>query len=196
MSMSGERSTPAMLVDHISRCPCSWYVIQLYGRIVHVLEEFVLEAGATKGRDLWLEFRRIRSGASRGRHANVVWLDFVAPLRHIVDDVTVTTARTNSNIPRIDDRLPLPGILASRAQQGELDADLRTSALLSTPSVQLVRDYYPLALEDEGRLAPMAAELVPRRAILVVVRCFLDTGDAHSRSLRSVCYVCVQHFVC
>ena len=29
----------------------SWYVIQLHDRIVHVLEEFILEAGATKGRD-------------------------------------------------------------------------------------------------------------------------------------------------
>jgi hypothetical protein len=33
-----------------------------------VLEEFMLEAGATKGRDLRLEVRRIRSGASRDRH--------------------------------------------------------------------------------------------------------------------------------
>jgi hypothetical protein len=55
-SMSGERSTPVvlMLKDHIPRCPCSWYIIQLHDRIVHVLEEFMLEAGATKGRDLWL----------------------------------------------------------------------------------------------------------------------------------------------
>jgi hypothetical protein len=47
--MSGERSTTAMLMDHIPRCPCSWYVIQLQDRIVHVFEEFMLEAGATKG---------------------------------------------------------------------------------------------------------------------------------------------------
>jgi hypothetical protein len=46
-SMSGERSTTAMRMDHISRCPCSWYVIQLHDRIVRVLEEFRLEAGAT-----------------------------------------------------------------------------------------------------------------------------------------------------
>jgi hypothetical protein len=26
-SMSGERSTTTMLIDHFSRCPCSWYVI-------------------------------------------------------------------------------------------------------------------------------------------------------------------------
>jgi hypothetical protein len=44
--ISGERSTTAMLMDHIPRCPCSWYVIQCHDRIVHVLEEFVLEAGA------------------------------------------------------------------------------------------------------------------------------------------------------
>jgi hypothetical protein len=47
--MSGERCTTAMLMDHIPRCPCSWYVIQLHDRIVHVLEESMLEAGATKG---------------------------------------------------------------------------------------------------------------------------------------------------
>jgi hypothetical protein len=34
-----------MLMDHIPRCPCSWYVIQLHDLIVHVLEEIMLEAG-------------------------------------------------------------------------------------------------------------------------------------------------------
>jgi hypothetical protein len=38
-----------MLMDHIPRCPCSWYIIQVHDRIVHVLEEFMLEAGASKG---------------------------------------------------------------------------------------------------------------------------------------------------
>jgi hypothetical protein len=33
--------------DHIPWCPCSLYAIQLHDRIVHVLEAFVLEAGAT-----------------------------------------------------------------------------------------------------------------------------------------------------
>jgi hypothetical protein len=51
--MSGERSIFDMLMDHIPRCPCSWYVITLYGRIVHVLEEFMLEAGATNGTCGW-----------------------------------------------------------------------------------------------------------------------------------------------
>jgi hypothetical protein len=44
-----------MLMDHIPRCPSSWYVIQLHDRVVHVLVEFILEVGATKGRDLRLE---------------------------------------------------------------------------------------------------------------------------------------------
>jgi hypothetical protein len=97
--MSGERSTTAMPMDHIPRCPCSWYIIQLHDRIVHVLEEFMLEAGATKGRDLRLNVRRVRSGASRDRPRDVVWLDFMAPHRHIVVDVTVTSdARTNTNM--------------------------------------------------------------------------------------------------
>jgi hypothetical protein len=85
------------IIDHIPRCPCSWYGIQLHDRIVHVLEEFMLGAGGTKGRDLRLEVRRIRSGASRDRHMDVVQLDFMAPHRHIVVYVTVTSARTNTN---------------------------------------------------------------------------------------------------
>jgi hypothetical protein len=44
--------------------------------------------------------------------------------------------------------------------------------LVDTPSVQSVHDYYPSALENGGRLAPMAAELVDRMAILVAVRRF------------------------
>jgi hypothetical protein len=78
---------------------------------------------------------------------------------------------------------------------GKLDADLRTSALLGTPSVKSIHDYYPFAMEDGGRLAPMAAELVDRLAILVVVCRFLGMGAADSRSLRSDTYVRMQHFV-
>jgi hypothetical protein len=80
------------------------------------------------------------------------------------------------------------------SQQGKLDADLRTSALLGTPSVQSVHDYYPFAMEDGGRLAPMAAELVDRLVILVAVRRFPGVGAADSRSLRSDSYVRMQHF--
>jgi hypothetical protein len=80
--------------------------------------------------------------------------------RHLVIDVTVTSARTNPNVPRIVARLPHPGILALGAEHGKLDADLRTFALPGTPSVQSAHDYYPFALEDGGRLAPMAAQLV------------------------------------
>jgi hypothetical protein len=116
-------------MDHIPRCPCSWYVIPLHNPVVHVLEEFMLEAGATKGRDLRLEVRRIRSGAySRERPWDVVWLDFMAPHLHLVVDVTDTSARTNTNVPRIGARLPLPNNLALGAHHGKLDADLCTSA--------------------------------------------------------------------
>ena len=59
-----------------------------------------------------MEVRRIRSGASRDRPRDVVWLDFMAPHRHLVVDVTVTSARMNTNVPRIGARLPLPGNLA------------------------------------------------------------------------------------
>jgi hypothetical protein len=83
-----------------------------------------------------MEVRRIRLGASRDRYGNVVWLDVMAPHNHLVVDVTVTSARTNTNVPRIGARLPLPGILALGAQHGKLDAGFRTSALLGTPSAQ------------------------------------------------------------
>jgi hypothetical protein len=118
----------------------------------------------------------------------------MAPHRHLVVDVTVTSARTNTNVPRIGARLPLHGSLALGAQQGKLDADLRISALLGTPSVQSVHDYYPFAVENGSRLAPMAAELVDRLAILVVVLRFPGMGAANSRSLRSDSYVHMQHF--
>jgi hypothetical protein len=114
---------------------------------------------------------------------------------HLVVDVTVTSARTNTNVPRTCARFPLHGSLALGAQHGKLDADLRTCALLGTPSVQSIHDYYPFAMEDGGRLAPMAVELVDRLAILVAVRRFPGKGAADSRSLRSDSYVRMQHFV-
>jgi hypothetical protein len=119
----------------------------------------------------------------------------MAPHCHLVVDVTIISACTNANVPRIGARFPLLGSLALGAQHGKLDADLRTSALLGKPSVQLVRDYYRFAMKDGGRLTPMSAELVDRRAILVAVRRFPCMGNAHSRSLRFDSYVCMQQFI-
>jgi hypothetical protein len=119
----------------------------------------------------------------------------MGPHRHLVVDVTVTSARTNTNVPRIGACLPLPGSLALGAQHGKLDAGLRTHALLGTPFVQSVHDYYPFALEDGDRLAPMAADLVDRLAILVAIRRLSGMGVVDSRSLRSDNYVHMQHFV-
>jgi hypothetical protein len=73
--------------------------------------------------------------------------------------------------------------------------DLRISALLGTPSIHSAHDYYPFALEDGGRLAPMATELVDRLTVLVAIRRFHGMGVADSRSLRSCSYVRMQHFV-
>jgi hypothetical protein len=50
-------------------------------------------------------------------------------------------------------------------------------------------------MEDGGRLAPMAAELVDRLAILVAIRRFPGMGALDSRSLRSDSYVGMQYFV-
>jgi hypothetical protein len=96
---------------------------------------------ATNPRDLRLEVHHSRSGASRDRHGDVVCLDFRAPHRHLVVDVSVTSAHTNTNVPRRDARLPLPGSLALGAEHGNFDADFRTSALLGTPLVQSAHDY-------------------------------------------------------
>jgi hypothetical protein len=81
------------------------------------------------------------------------------------------------------------------AQHGKLDADFRTFALLGTPSVQSVHDYYPFDMEDGGRWAPMAAELVDRTAIFVAARRFHGMGAVDSCSLRYDDYVRMQHFV-
>jgi hypothetical protein len=91
----------------------------------------------------------------------------MAQHRQLVVDLTVTSAHTNISVLQMDARLPLPGNLGLGAQHGKLDADRRTSILLGTPSVQSDHDYcYPLALlEDGGRLAPMAYELVDRMTI-------------------------------
>jgi hypothetical protein len=54
---------------------------------------------------------------------------------------------------------------------------------------------YPFALVDDGRLAPMVAELVDRLAILVAVRCFPGMGAMDTRSLRSKTNARMQDFV-
>jgi hypothetical protein len=141
IAMSGERSTIVLLMDHIPRCSCSWCVIHLHDQIVHVLYELMLEAGATKGRNLLLEVRRIWSGDSPDRHGDVGLVRLLASHRHLVVDVTFTSARTNTNAPHIGARLPIPGSsLALGAEHGKLDADLRTSAFLWHESVQLRLD--------------------------------------------------------
>jgi hypothetical protein len=119
----------------------------------------------------------------------------MAPHRHLVVNVTVTSARTNTNVPRIGARFPLHGSLALGAQHCKLDAYLRTYDVLGTPSVQSIHYYYPFAMGDGGRLAPMAAEFLYRLAILVAVRRFHGMGVADSRSLCSDNYVRMHHFV-
>jgi hypothetical protein len=60
-----------------------------------------------------LEVYHIRFGASRDRHGDVVWLDFTAMYRHLVD-VTVTSARISSSVPTVGTPLPLYVGLAMR----------------------------------------------------------------------------------
>jgi hypothetical protein len=101
-------------------------------------------------------------------------------------DVTVTSTRTNVDVPAEGASLPLPSSMAMRAQQAKMDVGLRTSSSLGTSSIQSVHDYYPFALEDGGRLVfAMAVDLVDRLGILVAFRRFPSMGAADSRSLRS-----------
>jgi hypothetical protein len=48
-SLSGERSTATMLMDHIPRCRCSWYFTHLHDRIIHVLKSSCLKRGLLRG---------------------------------------------------------------------------------------------------------------------------------------------------
>jgi hypothetical protein len=105
------------------------------------------------------------------------WRSAVSPIRqtsrlhtqdrHLVVAMTVTSARTNTNVPHIGARLPLPGSLVLGAQHGKIDADLRTSTLLGTPSVQSSHDYSLLSLRfgGWGPVGASSAELVDRMAI-------------------------------
>jgi hypothetical protein len=53
----------------------------------------------------------------------------------------------------------------------------------------------PFALEDGGKLAPMAPELVDRLAVLVAVRLFLGIGATNYRLSRYDNYIRMQYFV-
>jgi hypothetical protein len=81
------------------------------------------------------------------------------------------------------------------AEHRKLYVDLRTSALLGTPSVQSVHGSYPFAIDDGGRLAPMAAELVDCMVALVAIRRLPGMDDVEYRSLRFDNYVRMQNFV-
>jgi hypothetical protein len=88
------------------------------------------------------------------------------------------------------------GSLVLGPQHGKRDVDLRTSALLGTPSAQSVHYYFSFALKDGGRLTPIATQLFDRMAILAATRRFLDIGAVSSRSLRSDMNIRIRHFVC
>jgi hypothetical protein len=57
--------------------------------------------------------------------------------------------------------------------------------VLVNPSINSAHDYYPFPLEDGGRLAPIAGNLVDRLAILVAIRRFPRMVATDFRSLRS-----------
>jgi hypothetical protein len=63
-------------------------------------------------------------------------------------------------------------------------APFREAWVLAPLMAFLARYGNPFAMEDGGQLVPMAAELIYRLAILVVVRRFRGMVAADSRSLR------------
>jgi hypothetical protein len=108
-------------------------------------EELMAKAETTiEGRDLRLEVTLARFGASRDRHGDIACLDFPALHKHLVVDVTVTSARTNSNVRAVGALLirfrPF-GSLSMWAQQAKLDADLCNSFFLGTPYIYYVCNY-------------------------------------------------------
>jgi hypothetical protein len=58
---------------------------------------------------------------------------------YVIGD-TVISSRKSSNALPLGALLTLPGSLATEARQGELNIDLRTSALLGALSVRSVHD--------------------------------------------------------
>jgi hypothetical protein len=155
----------------------------------------MLEAGAFKGRDLRLEVCRIRSGASRDRPRDVVWLDFMASHRHRVVDMTVTSTCTNTSAPLKGARLPLPGNLALGAHKGKLDADLRTSPFIYLPfnlSMYTIPSLWRMGIGAGWRLLRPSWSIAwpfwwPFVASVAWVR--------RTRSFRSDSYFRTQHFV-
>jgi hypothetical protein len=98
----------------ISPCACALGIAFNSTTVLSTcLKSSCLKRGLLRAGTLRLEVRRIRLGASRDRSRGVVRLDFMAPHLHLVVDVRVTSARTNTNAPRIGARLPfLPLTLA------------------------------------------------------------------------------------
>jgi hypothetical protein len=64
----------------------------------------------------------------------------------MVEDLTVTSARTDSNVPVVGASLPLHDSLAMETKNLELDADFRISSSLRTPYIQYFHKTCPLAL--------------------------------------------------
>jgi hypothetical protein len=110
---------------------------------------------------------------------------------YVIDD-TVISSRKSSNALPLGALMTLPGSLATEARQGELNIDLRTSAVLGALSIRSVHDYYPFAFEDGGQLAPIAVDQVELLAYFLRFYCM---SAAVSRSLRSNSYVRIKEFV-
>jgi hypothetical protein len=184
-----------ILLDHIPRCPRSRYVTEVHNRLVTVLQDMMQEAGGTKNHDLWLELCHVYGARSQARPGDVAWLNFSRPNRHLVVDVTIPSARTNTNLTRSRTHLPVPGALGLAAQQAKFDRDVQASTRTGTPPVHTVHEYYPFVVEDGGRLAPLACELLDRLAVLVALRRFPGFGAHVARSLRSESLPRMKKFV-
>jgi hypothetical protein len=78
-------------LPHYRMCLCSWYVIQLNDRAVHVLEQFVIGAEVSNGGRICgcrsAVFRLMPLGIELGMLSCLI---FVTPRRHLAVNSTVT----------------------------------------------------------------------------------------------------------
>jgi hypothetical protein len=132
------------------RSPCSRTINPVY--LVHITSFGSMIVLFTLWRSSYLRRERLRgmtyvwrlteSGIALG-----MWLDLAPPRNHRVVDVSITSARANSNAMAVGAMLPLPCSLAMGAQQARLDANICTSSAVGMPFIHLVHENCSFALE-------------------------------------------------
>ena len=107
---------------------------------------------------------------------------------HLVLDVTAVSARTATAARATN--WNQPGAPSLAAQQEKYDKD-RSSSL----PVQSVHEYYPVAVEDGGRLAPHALRVIWLLAVLIAVVRSDEVPSSQARLLRTYQFGRVREFL-